>query len=69
MQEIKSDKTEKREYERLLAIRDNYPKYVFLTNDFAGGNFWATYFSLNSADSPMCFTVKVTSPSFVAVEV
>ena len=26
-QEIKSEKTEKREYERLLEIRDNYPKY------------------------------------------
>lgn len=38
-QEIKSDKTEKREYERLLEIRDNYPKYVLLTNDFAGGNY------------------------------
>jgi len=38
-QEVKSDKTEKREYERLLEIRDNYPKYVLLTNDFAGGNY------------------------------
>lgn len=37
-QEITSEKTEKREYERLLEIRDNYPKYVLLTNDFAGGN-------------------------------
>ena len=31
-QEIKSEKTEKREYERLLEIRDNYPKYVLRTN-------------------------------------
>lgn len=38
MQEITSEKTEKREYERLLEIHDNYPKYVLLTNDFAGGN-------------------------------
>ena len=38
-QEVKSDKTEKREYERLLEIRDNYPKYVLLTNDYAGGNY------------------------------
>lgn len=37
-QEITSEKTEKREYERLLEIYDNYPKYVLLTNDFAGGN-------------------------------
>ena len=38
-QEIQSEKTEKREYERLLEIPDNYPKYVLLTNDFAGGNY------------------------------
>lgn len=38
-QEISSEKTEKREYERLLEIHDNYPKYVLLTNDFAGGNY------------------------------
>lgn len=38
MQEITSEKTEKWEYERLLEIHDNYPKYVLLTNDFAGGN-------------------------------
>lgn len=37
-QEITSEKTEKREYERLLEIHDNYPKYVLLANDFAGGN-------------------------------
>lgn len=33
------EKTEKREYERLLEIHDNYPKYVLLTDDFAGGNY------------------------------
>ena len=38
-QEINSDKTEHREYDRLLAIADNHPKYVLLTNDFAGGNY------------------------------
>ena len=38
-QEIRSEKTEKREYERLLGIRDNYPKYVLRTDDFAGGNY------------------------------
>ena len=38
-QEIKSEKTEKREYERLLEIRDNYPKYVLRTDEFAGGNY------------------------------
>lgn len=37
-QEITSEKTEKREYERLLEIHDNYSKYVLLTNDFAGGD-------------------------------
>ena len=37
-QEIKSEKTQKREYEQLLEIKDNYPKYVVLTDDFAGGN-------------------------------
>lgn len=38
-QEIKSEKTKKREYERLLEIRDNYPKYVLTTDDFSGGNY------------------------------
>ena len=37
--EISSEKTEKREYERLLEIHDNYPKYVLTTDDFAGGNY------------------------------
>jgi len=37
-QRIESEKTEKREYERLLKIHDNYPKYVLRTDEFAGGN-------------------------------
>ncbi len=38
-QEIRSEKTERREYDRLLAIRDNYPKYVLRIDEFAGGNY------------------------------
>lgn len=38
-QRITSEKTEKREYERLLEIHDNYPKYVLRTDEFAGGNY------------------------------
>lgn len=38
-QEIGSEKTEKREYDRLLEIHDNYPKYVLTTDEFAGGNY------------------------------
>ena len=38
-QAILSEKTVKREYERLLEIRDNYPKYVLTTDAFAGGNY------------------------------
>jgi predicted AAA+ superfamily ATPase len=38
-QEIKSEATERREYDRLLELRDNYPKYVLRTDDFAGGNY------------------------------
>lgn len=38
-QEIKSEKTQKGEYDQLLEIRDNYPKYVVMANDFAGGNY------------------------------
>lgn len=37
-QEIGSPETERREYGRLLDIRDNYPKYVLRTDAFAGGN-------------------------------
>lgn len=38
-QEIRSEKTAKREYEHLLEIRDNYPKYVLTTDAFADGNY------------------------------
>lgn len=38
-QQINSISTEKREYERLLEIHDNYPKYVLTTDAFAGGNY------------------------------
>ena len=37
--EIKSEKTEKREYDRLLEVGDNYPKYLLTADDFAGGNY------------------------------
>lgn len=36
---IRSEKTQKREYERLLGIKDNYPKYVLRTDEFVGGNY------------------------------
>ena len=36
---ITSEKTEHREYDRLLDIQDNYPKFVLRTDDFAGGNY------------------------------
>jgi predicted AAA+ superfamily ATPase len=38
-QQIDRPETEQREYDRLLDIHDNFPKYVLLTNDFAGGNY------------------------------
>jgi predicted AAA+ superfamily ATPase len=38
-QRIENEETEKREYGRLLDIRDNYPKYVLRTDEFAGGNY------------------------------
>jgi hypothetical protein len=38
-QETNSEATERREYDRLLGLRDNYPKYVLRTDDFAGGNY------------------------------
>ncbi|OUQ43910.1 ATPase [Gemmiger sp. An120] len=38
-QEINSEKTEKREYNRLLEIPDNYPKFVLTTDESAGGNY------------------------------
>ena len=36
--EIRSEETEKREYNRLLEIKDNHPKYLLRTDDFADGN-------------------------------
>jgi predicted AAA+ superfamily ATPase len=38
-QQIDHTQTEQREYGRLLDIRDNYPKYVLRTDDFADGNY------------------------------
>ena len=38
-QEIHSERTEKQEYERLLEIKDNYPKYVLRTDEFVSGNY------------------------------
>lgn len=38
-QEIRSEETQHREYDRLLDIHDNYPKYVLRTDDFAEGNY------------------------------
>lgn len=37
--EIVGEETRLREYGRLLEIRDNYPKYVLLVDEFAGGNY------------------------------
>lgn len=37
--EISSEKTEKREYDNLLNIKDNYPKYLLRTDEFSGGNY------------------------------
>ena len=48
-QEIKLEKTEQREYERLLGLKDNYPKYVLRTDEFAGGNYKGIK-SMNIAD-------------------
>lgn len=36
---IERAETEQREYGNLLAIADNYPKYVLRTDEFAGGNY------------------------------
>ncbi len=38
-EKIVNENTEKREYGRLLDIRDNYPKYVLRTDEFVGGNY------------------------------
>lgn len=37
--EIVSEETEQRELGRLLDIRDNYPKYLLTTDEFADGNY------------------------------
>lgn len=37
-EKIERTATEKREFDRLLEIRDNYPKYVLRTDAFADGN-------------------------------
>ena len=36
--EIKTEKTESREFGRLAGLRDNYPKYVLTGDAYAGGN-------------------------------
>ena len=38
-QRIESAETERREYSRLLDIKDNYPKFILRTDEFAGGNY------------------------------
>ncbi|MCL2088948.1 MAG: ATP-binding protein [Oscillospiraceae bacterium] len=38
-QKIEREETLEREYGRLLDIKDNYPKYVLRTDEFAGGNY------------------------------
>ncbi len=52
-QEIQSERTEKREYERLLKIKDNYPKYVLRTDEFADGNYKGIR-TMNIADFLLC---------------
>ena len=37
--EIRSEETEKREYDRLLELNDNHPKYMLSMDDFSGGNY------------------------------
>jgi predicted AAA+ superfamily ATPase len=38
-QTLAADATQRREYGRLLALRDNYPKYLLRADEFAGGNY------------------------------
>ena len=38
-QKIEREETERREYDRLLGIADNYPKYVLRADEFADGNY------------------------------
>lgn len=52
-QKIASEKTEKREYERLLEISDNYPKYVLTADEFAGGNYKGVK-TMHIADFLLC---------------
>ena len=37
--QINNSDTEKREYQNLLKIKDNYPKYVLRMDNFANGNY------------------------------
>ena len=37
--EISFEKAQRREYERLLKIGDNYPKYVLRADEYAGGSY------------------------------
>ncbi len=39
MEKIEREETRKREYENLLSISDNYPKYVLRADEFTGGNY------------------------------
>jgi hypothetical protein len=38
-EKIEQESTELREYNRLLSIKDNYPKYVLRTDELGGGNY------------------------------
>lgn len=38
-EKIEREETRKREYENLLSISDNYPKYVLRADEFTGGNY------------------------------
>ena len=38
-EKIERKETQQREYERLLDIKDNYPKFVLRTDEFANGNY------------------------------
>lgn len=38
-QQLSSEETIHREYDKLLEIKDNYPKYVLSVDDFAGGEY------------------------------
>lgn len=51
--EISSESTRVREYGRLLGIDDNYPKFVLLDNDYAGGNYQGIK-TIHIADFLLC---------------